>query len=624
MFADSRAPSAADRAIARARERADEAERELRKKMYRSMRDVTNGTNGRESGGRAREGEKKTVERARGTQTTNAGDPVRDARAWMDDVVARASAEASRVEVEGREGFSARGASTARALLRRASERAADAREPSNGVDGGRVAMKSGASSPRYSRADVEAVEATLRTDHENAMTLTRERAEAAEREVASLTARCQELESARKSARSALAEMASQNAKLVTAFATKKDELKALRESAVASTAQPETKAQISELREALANARAETRAARETEAIRRRELDATRAELDDLRLKSRSDASSALKTQLASVMKELEREREAFASQKESWRQERAKLIRLAADPRMPEPRHTAKGPSPPKAPSSSSSSPKASSSTPPKGRRMPSRSPNKRMTPPKPPKASPSPARQRTPSRTSPSPFKKKLRELREQAEAFKVRGNKAFHAKTYDMALQAYADALAVSFVDDPFRAVLHANKAAALQAMGKYCDAVMECCISRTFDDTYIRALQRRADAYLSMGDWPMAMKDLEELLPHMGEDCALKLREAKRKVQNGCTSCEHYSVLGVSSRATKVDVTKAYKSLALKFHPDKAPSDAVRPASEAIFKRVAEAYATLKDASARASYDASLAASRLRRTHSMP
>ena len=218
---------------------------------------------------------------------------------------------------------------------------------------------------------------------------------------------------------------------------------------------------------------------------------------------------------------------------------------------------------------------------------------------------------------------SPRSAKKHTLRQQAEALKVRGNQNFHAKSYDSALQAYTEALAIELEDTAFRAVLHANKAAALQAMGKFCDAVMECCVSRTYDEGYIRSLQRRADAYLSMGDWPQAMKDLEELEPHMGEDCALKLREAKRKVKNGCTSCEHYSVLGLHSRAKKADVTKAYKSLALKFHPDKAPSDAVRPASEALFKRVAEAYAVLKDTAKRAAYDASLTASRIRRTHSM-
>lgn len=628
-------PSAVDRAIARARARADEAERALRAKISRSMRDVTNANERRvdeerrssmpHGDSRATRGER-VVELSSERRGREGGetDAKASARTWMEDVVARASAEASRAEMDGRDAMRARGASTARAVLR---ERG---RERGREVDVGMVDVSprvmdaasgrgsGGVASPRYSRADVEAAEATLRTDYENAMKLTRERAEAAEREVVALTARCQELENARRSARNALAEMASQNAKLVTAFATKKDEVKALRESAEASTAQEETKAQISELREALASARADARSAREMEAIRKRELDATRAELEELRLTSRvgsgnEESSALLKERLASVMKELEREREAFASQKASWKQERAKLVRLAAD-------YTPRKSSPPKPETDEECSSPKSASTPPKSRRTPSRSP-RRATPPKP---KVSPARPRTPPRKSPSPAKRSLHELREEAEQLKVRGNKAFHTKDYDAALQAYTDALSVRFVDDPFRAVLYANKAAALQAMGKYCDAVMECCISRTFDNTYIRALQRRADAYLSMGDWPMAMKDLEELLPHMGEDCALKLREAKRKVQNGCTSCEHYSVLGVRASATKADVTKAYKSLALKFHPDKAPSDAVRPASEALFKRIAEAYATLKDSCERATYDASLAAARMRRTASMP
>lgn len=627
-------PSAVDRAIARARARADEAERALRAKISRSMRDVTNGNARRVDEGRRslhphgdsratrleRSGEASSERRARESVGTDAN---ASTRAWMEDVVARASAEASRAEVEGRDAMRARGASTARAVLR---ERGRERERDGDGgmmdasprvMDAASGRVSGGGASPRYSRADVEAMEATLRTDYENAMKLTHERAEAAEREVVTLTARCHELESARRSARNALAEMASQNAKLVNAFATKKEEVKALRESAEASTAQEDTKAQMNELREALASARADARSAREMEAIRKRELDATRAELEELRLKSRgvgNDESSALlKEKLASVMKELEREREAFTSQKASWRQERAKLVRLAAD-------YTPRKSTPPKPETQEKHSSPKSASTPPKSRRMPSRSP-KRATPPKP---KVSPARQQTLPRKSPSLTKRNLHELREEAEQLKVRGNKAFHTKDYDAALQAYTDALSVDFVDDPFRAVLYANKAAALQAMGKYCDAVMECCISRTFDNSYIRALQRRADAYLSMGDWQMAMKDLEELLPHMGEDCELKLREAKRKVQNGCTSCEHYSVLGVRSSATKADVTKAYKSLALKFHPDKAPSDAVRPASEALFKRIAEAYATLKDSCDRAAYDASLAASRMRRTTSMP
>ena len=641
--------TAIDRAIERARVRARDAERALQRKVTRSMRDLTNRGVERDAtrdgmrtdaaargskDGDARRGDDDDdangATRPRDGRTSEARDATHGPRAtvgrergmgretmtWMEDAVARAVREAERAEREGGRTMRARAASTVAAVMRSGVKNSNGGRRerseggvvasgdremmdasPSGSAREGKVSPSS--SSPRYRRSDVEAIEATLRTDFENALKLMRERAEAAEREVGALTAKCQELDNGRKSARNALAEMASQNAKLVSAFASKKDEVRALKESVEVTASQADLKAENAELRDALAGARAEARKAREIEAIRKKELSATRSELDALRsrVNSNNSDSSALSAKLAAVMKELEREREAFALHKASWKQERAKLVRFATDA------------SPRKA-----SSPRRASSPETKATTTPSKaSPPKRETP---QKAKPSPRRQRTPTRPSP---KKRLSALREQAEQLKVRGNQNFHAKAYDAALQAYADALAIDFDDQAFRAVLHANKAAALQAMGKFCDAVMECCVSRTFDDTYIRALQRRADAYLSMGDWPMAMKDLEELAPHMGDDCAMKLREAQRKVKNGATSCEHYAVLGVSSRATKADVSKAYKSLALKFHPDKAPSDAVRPASEALFKRVAEAYAVLKDASKRASYDAT----RIRRTHSI-
>ena len=637
-------PSAIDRAIDRARARATRAERALQEKMSRSMRDLTNrprvdgesdarektfGTRtGGERGSKAKtprargaggEGDRRTVrdgrEILRGAreETRARGEGGRtSSRTWIDDVVVRATAEAERAEAEGDRRMRARAASTVAAVMRSGMKGASgtEGGGVSGGASGGldsemaEASPRGGArtSSPRYKRSDVEAIEATIRTDFENKVKLVRERAEAAEREVAQLTSKCQELENGRRSARNALAEMASQNAKLVSAFAAKKDEVRELKELVEASAVDADVKAQNMDLKEALRDARAEVRTARESEAARVKEVEAMTRELERSRAHAGGGDGDAatLRAKLTTVVKELELEREAFSAQKAAWKQERMKLVRLAAD-YSPSRRSDAATEA-----NDVKSSPKMT--TPKKHARSTSRSPMKK------PSTGASPRR---------SPRSAKKHTLRQQAEALKVRGNQNFHAKSYDSALQAYTEALAIEFEDTAFRAVLHANKAAALQAMGKFCDAVMECCVSRTYDEGYIRSLQRRADAYLSMGDWPQAMKDLEELEPHMGEDCALKLREAKRKVKNGCTSCEHYSVLGLHSRATKADVTKAYKSLALKFHPDKAPSDAVRPASEALFKRVAEAYAVLKDTAKRAAYDASLTASRIRRTHSM-
>lgn len=63
---------------------------------------------------------------------------------------------------------------------------------------------------------------------------------------------------------------------------------------------------------------------------------------------------------------------------------------------------------------------------------------------------------------------------------------------------------------------------------------------------------------------------------------------------------------DYYEVLGVSKTATTVEIKKAYKKLALQFHPDRNPDD-----EEAVgkFKEAAEAYEVLSDESKRRRYD---------------
>ena len=63
-----------------------------------------------------------------------------------------------------------------------------------------------------------------------------------------------------------------------------------------------------------------------------------------------------------------------------------------------------------------------------------------------------------------------------------------------------------------------------------------------------------------------------------------------------------------YDVLGVSIKAPRSEIKRAYRALALRLHPDKCAS----PTANERFKAVQEAYATLGDRSRRAAYDASL------------
>lgn len=65
------------------------------------------------------------------------------------------------------------------------------------------------------------------------------------------------------------------------------------------------------------------------------------------------------------------------------------------------------------------------------------------------------------------------------------------------------------------------------------------------------------------------------------------------------------TKRDYYDVLGLNKDADKREIKKAYRTLALKYHPDKNPSKE----AEEQFKEISEAYAVLSDAEKRQMYD---------------
>ncbi|MBQ1626787.1 MAG: molecular chaperone DnaJ, partial [Prevotella sp.] len=63
---------------------------------------------------------------------------------------------------------------------------------------------------------------------------------------------------------------------------------------------------------------------------------------------------------------------------------------------------------------------------------------------------------------------------------------------------------------------------------------------------------------------------------------------------------------DYYEVLGVSKSATEDEIKKAYRKIAIKYHPDRNPGD---KEAEEKFKEAAEAYSVLSDQQKRQQYD---------------
>ena len=68
------------------------------------------------------------------------------------------------------------------------------------------------------------------------------------------------------------------------------------------------------------------------------------------------------------------------------------------------------------------------------------------------------------------------------------------------------------------------------------------------------------------------------------------------------------TKRDYYEILGAKKNASLDEIKKAYRGMALRYHPDRVPADQKKEAEEK-FKEISEAYAVLSDSQKRALYD---------------
>merc|ERR1712142_1369078 len=115
----------------------------------------------------------------------------------------------------------------------------------------------------------------------------------------------------------------------------------------------------------------------------------------------------------------------------------------------------------------------------------------------------------------------------------------------------------------------------------------------------------------RAETYLLEDMFDEAINEFRTALEKDDSFSRAKEGMAKaQKLQKQAGKRDYYKILGVKRSATKKEIQKAYKKLALEWHPDKFQDEEEKKAAEKKFMDIAAAKEVLTDAEKRAKYDA--------------
>ncbi|CAJ1458055.1 unnamed protein product [Effrenium voratum] len=189
-----------------------------------------------------------------------------------------------------------------------------------------------------------------------------------------------------------------------------------------------------------------------------------------------------------------------------------------------------------------------------------------------------------------------------------------GNEAYQRQDWAVAKDCYDQAIAADAtrMDVQLSAQLHSNRAAVLARQGQRRAALEDTSLALSLAPSYAKPRFRRAVLLMELERYAEASADLERLAREgqtsfeaFGAWRARALRWAQRPPRRN-----FYAVLGVAFTASQAEIKKAYRKLALKWHPDKNPD--VADAAQR-FQDLQEAFETLSDPKRRQELDDPLA-----------
>ncbi|CAK58586.1 unnamed protein product (macronuclear) [Paramecium tetraurelia] len=199
-----------------------------------------------------------------------------------------------------------------------------------------------------------------------------------------------------------------------------------------------------------------------------------------------------------------------------------------------------------------------------------------------------------------------------QMAKDSDNYKSKGNDCLNSNKFNEAIDYYTKALEVDSNNFKFNSIIYANRGLAYQKLKDHRKAVDDFDKSIELNDRYFKAYLRRGDSRQELGDLDGAQGDYQKVMElDQGsiQQMRQKINDITRK-QKQLSKKDYYKILEVDKNASDTDIKKAYRKLALQWHPDKnKESEEQKKLADKKFREIAEAYSVLSDKQKRQQYD---------------
>jgi DnaJ homolog subfamily C member 7 len=192
-----------------------------------------------------------------------------------------------------------------------------------------------------------------------------------------------------------------------------------------------------------------------------------------------------------------------------------------------------------------------------------------------------------------------------------EKQKEKANETFKNGKYHEAIEQYTKLLEIDPNNRNFNSTIYANRALCYQKINNNMEALKDINKSISLNENYIKAYMRRGNIYMALKMYEEAKYDFQKVKDaEPSNRDAVKLLEEAKKLEKQAKKRDYYKILDLKPDATENDIRKAYKKLALKWHPDRNnESEEQKKMAEKTFRDINDAYSVLSDAKKKQQYD---------------